>query len=90
MGAYAAYLCDTLTLNGYHDWYLPSRNELNMLYINRYAIGNFITYGGLNALGYWSSTESDSFSAWDQFFSDGAQYGVMKNKAGYVRAIRSF
>ena len=50
----AARLCGDLVLGGYSDWYLPSLDELNQLYINRVAIGGFANYY------YWSSTEYDN------------------------------
>ena len=46
----AARLCNDLVLGGYSDWYLPSIDELNKLYINRVAIGGFANDY------YWSSS----------------------------------
>jgi hypothetical protein len=80
----AARLCGDLVFGGYSDWYLPSKDELNKLYINRLAIGGFANYG------YWSSTEFDNFSAWLQFFVDGFQIDSAKNFNDYVRAVRAF
>jgi len=84
----AARLCGDLVLGGYSDWYLPSIDELNKLYINRVAIGGFTSYG------YWSSTEVNSFSAWFQGFGgDGGQgYGNKDyNIHDFdVRAVRAF
>ena len=86
----AARLCADLTEGGYSDWYLPSKDELNAIYVNRVAIG------GIGANEYRSSTEWDgnpADSAWTQDFSDGTQYsGVNKFSVAfkYVRAIRSF
>ena len=37
----AAYLCDHLTEGGFSDWYLPSKDELNLLYLSQGAIGGF-------------------------------------------------
>ena len=81
----AASLCGDLVLNGYSDWYLPSLDELNKLYLNRFAIGGFANNY------YWSSTESDSNLAWRQFFSDGFQdYDGKNYNGGSVRAVRAF
>jgi hypothetical protein len=80
----AARLCANLTQGGYSDWYLPSKDELNTLYINRAAIGNFGTQI------YWSSTEYDNNSAWAQNFFDGDPIPSSKSNLNYVRAVRSF
>jgi uncharacterized repeat protein (TIGR02543 family) len=80
----AARICDNLELNGYSDWYLPSKDELNKLYINRTAIGGF-------ASGYyWSSSESSSIIAWGQYFNSGFQIDGIKDFTGSVRAVRAF
>jgi hypothetical protein len=80
----AARLCADLVLNGYSDWYLPSRDELNKLYINRSSIGGFTT--GY----YWSSSELIAFNAWNFNFYDGSAYGYNKGATLYVRAVRAF
>ena len=81
----AAKLCSDLTLNGYSDWYLPSLGELNMLYLNRTAIGGFFTSD------YWSSSETNSTIALCKSFnSGGGVYNLEKYNTFYVRAIRAF
>lgn len=81
----AARICGDLVLNGYSDWYLPSKNELNKLYINRVAIGGF----GNGS--YWSSSEPNSpTNAWYQYFQDGNQYYGPNDNSQAVRAIRAF
>jgi hypothetical protein len=80
----AARLCGDLVLNGYSDWYLPSRDELNKLYLNKTAIGGFA------AADYWSSSEIDNYGAWRQHFGDGSHNYSSKFGTYYVRAIRSF
>jgi hypothetical protein len=72
-------------LNGYSDWYLPGKDELNKLYINRLAIGGFVFNDD-----YWSSSEVDNFNAWAQYFSNGNQYTPGKGNYRHVRAVRAF
>jgi hypothetical protein len=82
--SYAAGLARAYTGGGYTDWYLPSKDELNKLYLNKVAIGGF-------ANGYyWSSTEVDNASAWIYTLCCGGQYGYDKSNAAYVRAVRAF
>ncbi|MCF8297269.1 MAG: DUF1566 domain-containing protein [Saprospiraceae bacterium] len=83
-GSYAAKLCYDLVLNSYSDWYLPSKDELNKLYLNQTAIGGFT--GGF----YWSSTENSSDYAWGQAFNNGTQGITTKYYTEHVRAIRAF
>jgi hypothetical protein len=80
----AARICNDLELNGYSDWYLPSKDELNKLYINRLAIGGFADYY------YWSSSEYSSFNAWLQNFDNGDQFNFDKDNNLRVRAVRAF
>lgn len=80
----AAQKCDALVLNGYSDWFLPSKFELNLMYLNKTAIGGFTSYG------YWSSTQRGSGTAWVQYFSDGSKATVNKDDAYHARAIRDF
>ena len=84
LGNYAAWLCYGLVSGGYSDWYLPSKNELNKLYLNRVAIGGFTS----NL--YWSSTEFDEVNAWVQSFFNGSQLSSSKNTTNDVRAVRTF
>lgn len=91
-GTYAASTCDNLVLNGYSDWFLPSQDELNLMYTNLAAqgLGNFDVSG----VWYWSSSELSWNGAYAQRFSDGYQQDVWKNTPPpppmYVRAIRAF
>ena len=78
----AAAICDAY----YDDWYLPSIEELNKMYINLHQLG----LGGFASISYWSSTEVDSSVAWGQNFSNGTQINTSKNATRYVRAIRAF
>lgn len=86
-GSYAAKLCRDYTGGGYTDWYLPSKDELNKLYINRAAIGGFANTNNI----YWSSTEFNSSVAHAQEFDpNGTQIIQYKAISYSVRAIRAF
>lgn len=86
-GSYAAKLCEDLTLNGYDDWFLPSKEELNLMYENLHKKG----IGGFADGYYWSSSESSNYNAWLQNFSSGYQYSnKSKHLNSRVRAVRAF
>lgn len=82
----AAYYCATTMdgVGGVSDWYLPAKNELNMVYASGGVVGGFCRSN------YWSSTEYDGSSSWCQNFSDGTQNSSYDNKTltYYVRPVR--
>ena len=83
----AASVCDNLTSGGYTDWYLPSKDELDMMYVNLHMQG----LGGFANNYYWSSTVLDGTNAWEQGFNDGFQnFTNVKLNTNYVRAVRAF
>jgi hypothetical protein len=57
--SFAAGLANSYRGGGYMDWYLPSKDELNLLYQNKDAVGGFATSG---IPGYWSSTQKGTLS----------------------------
>lgn len=81
----AADICANLILNGYDDWFLPSKNELNLM------SQNIRNIGGFSGNYYWSSSEYDADLAWDQYLLNGNQGQYSKNgHIDRVRAIRAF
>ena len=84
----AARLCGDLVLNGYSDWYLPSKDELHQLY--KFYMNNRVAIGSFDYNYYWSSTESVSNFAWGHYFYDGYDFCVSKVYGNGVRAVRSF
>jgi len=83
----AASVCDDLVLNGYSDWYLPSRDELQLMYSNL-RVQNI---GGFSNTWYWSSSQYSPLYAWVMAFYNG-NVGVngKGNGDGQVRAVRAF
>ena len=67
--------------NNLTDWFLPSKDELNQLHLNRTMLGT--------TSGYWSSSETDADRAWDQGFN-GIQGAGYKYQSTPVRPIRAF
>ncbi len=88
----AAKICDDLELGGYSDWFLPSKDELNLMYqnIGPGATGANENIGNFAQLQYWSSTEVDDSKAWFQHFGVNVQNETIKFGNFRVRAIRSF
>ena len=80
----AARICNDLLLNGFDDWFLPSKAELLLMY------QNYTLIGGFNGIGYWSSSEYSAASAWSQNFGSGSQDYDGKTYIHLVRAVRAF
>jgi len=86
----AASVCNDLVLNGYDDWYLPSRDELSMMYnsLRTQNLGNFQNSW------YWSSSQSSSGNAWSMNLSNGntSDYFSLGGKSLNfpLRAVRAF
>lgn len=81
----AAQICDALTEGSYNDWFLPSKDELGLMYTNLKdkGVGGFVGF-------YWSSSEINADGAWGQNFNDGNKYSGSKTGYGGVRAVRAF
>jgi len=94
----AAQVCNNLNYNGYNDWFLPSKNELDLMYQNlkKNNLGGFSN--DYLDCGYWSSSQADSGNVWLQYFDDGTQnsegtWSSLFSNKDYsirVRAVRSF
>jgi hypothetical protein len=89
----AANSCANLTLGGDSDWFLPSKDELNLMYQN-IGQGNVLGLGNVGGFAnffYWSSSEDyTNYYAWLQNFNSGNQLDSSKNFPGTVRAVRAF
>jgi uncharacterized repeat protein (TIGR02543 family) len=81
----AAKACRDYSNGGMTDWFLPSRDELDQLYVNRAYVGNMTTNR------YWSSSQgTNAINAWDHDFDSGYRGYTNKVNSNYVRAVRAF
>ncbi len=87
LNPYAAKKCRDYHGGDKSDWFLPSQDELNLMYTNLMlkGLGSFVDDF------YWSSTESPPSSAWAINFLGGGPTGTSKNSGSvYIRPVRSF
>ncbi len=79
----AAKVCSDLVSGGYDDWYLPSKEELLLIYPNKAALG-------FQDNVYWTSSESSNIHAWYIQFLNGYQGTYNKGATFNFRPVRSF
>ena len=96
-GRYAARAAADYTVNGYDDWFLPSADELDVMYNVLYAVEEPLI--GFAPTYYWSSSEYDLKNAWTVLFRSGQRFDregwftekdTGKPNAMRVRPIRAF
>jgi hypothetical protein len=101
-GTYAAKYAEDSECNNVLDWFLPSKDELDLAY-NRLAQnrvgGQDTPVGGFNKGYYWTSTDYNNTTAWTEYFMDGQQFDRVQTLSGNnkppanpfrVRPIRAF
>lgn len=79
--------CEELEVNGFSDWHLPTKEELDTLYMLLKLQGK----GGFEDGSYWSSSEYNSYYAWRKNFKTGKiDRRGNKTKEQLVRAVRNY
>jgi hypothetical protein len=88
----AVQLAANASINGYNDWFLPSRDELREIYDNLFnLVPNFHLTYGFGAMTYTSSSEIDAISSWGVAFGSGTNTEDIKIIATIaVRPVRRF
>ncbi len=87
-GTDVPYLAAQLCLAQGSKWYLPSRDELLLLYANKASIGGFSDTGPADSMVYWSSSEEDSYNAFTHNFGSNVTQGRRKDLAFSIRCVR--
>ena len=88
--SYAAGLASAYNGGGYTDWFFPSKDELNEMYINKSTLDAISGFTPFSASVYWTSSEVANNRAWKQNFSNGGQVSDnAKHSSSAVRAIRA-
>ena len=94
---YAARFADESTCNGQSDWFLPSKDELDLVY--NVVRARDVPLGDFDKGYYWTSTDYNNVTAWTQYFTDGQQFDRVQtlaankqppNRPFRVRMIRAF
>jgi DUF1680 family protein len=89
----AADICAAYTLNGVGGWFLPSRDELRLMFrdLKAAGIGDFRAAGMADNCEYWTSSQETADMAWHIDFADaGRQHYDDKDFPRRVRAVRAF
>ena len=89
----AAGVCNNYSYLGKSDWYLPSIDELNKIWINRRDIAQGLIVGSgspITSSKYWSSTEGNTANAYSLEFAVGLIGGSGKTNNMIVQPVRTF
>jgi hypothetical protein len=93
-GSPAATYVNGLTDGGFNDWYLPSIDELSILWQNRFHANKALNDGSFTLLPnntvYWSSTEFETTAFYFNFYNGEVRPGDYKTDTFSVRAVRAF
>jgi hypothetical protein len=80
--------------NNLSDWYLPSKDELAQLYIQRTTVGGFSDWNIYTGSSYWSSSEGCNYcggpTPFSHTFTTGFQGTSSPSHEFYVRPVRAF
>lgn len=81
--------CDTLQIDGYSDWRLPTKEEFELIHpkLNLKKVGGGSIF---QSSWYWTSTEVDKQNAWTHNLQNGLQASYFKDFKCFVKAVRSF
>jgi hypothetical protein len=79
-------LCEFLEIDGFDDWKMPSKGQLELMHKNLKEND----YGNFALDSYWSSSKNGYHNVWGLSFSSGSKFDFDKTGEHYVRAVRIF
>ena len=82
---YAAKFCNNYSAGGKDDWFLPSMEEVELMYSNLYLAD----LGGFSWT-YTSSSEKNEFLVYCKVFNTNNSTDLSRNNTGTVRPVRAF
>ncbi len=83
---WAVSYCDNLAVGGYDDWFMPTFDEVLLMYRDFHRNGQ----GGFSNQYYWTSSEYDGYNVWYVNFETGTQYVMSRDWELNVRPVRYF
>jgi len=98
-GEYAAKFAEDSVCGGKDDWFLPSKDELDLVYNNiaqnrpKFTDANpgqTTPLGSFDKGYYWTSTDYNGIEAWTQYFMDGQQFDRVQTLAANIKPARPF
>ncbi len=85
VGQYAARAADEYEEGGFTDWFLPSLDEMEIMYANLDGAGDLVEDFGFFTSYYWTSSEIDADNAWAWNFDTNVSLDREKRTMGAFR-----
>ena len=79
-----------IEIGGFADWFLPSQDELILMWASIGQGSSLDNFGGFSANFYYSSSQKTNMAAYGKYFPTGEEYEVFKNSSAKIRPIRAF
>jgi hypothetical protein len=87
----SAMVAASIPCNGFSDWFLPSKDELNEAcrVLSHSRVGRQLTpNGGFDRGYYWTSSDYNGRTAWSQYFADCQQFDRVQTLSGNMTGAR--
>jgi len=79
-----------IEIGGFADWFLPSQDELILMWASIGQGSSLDNFGGFSANFYYSSSQKTNMAAYGKYFPTGEEYELFKNSGAKIRPVRAF